>query len=81
VPRNISQRELRNDSGEIMRQVEAGESFIVTRNGVPTAQLVPLKRRAWVPRNELVASAKHLPHLDFARFRADIDAVVDPWVR
>ncbi len=37
----ISQRELRNDSGEVMRRVEAGESFTVTRRGVPVAMLVP----------------------------------------
>src|SRR5664279_5401202 len=29
----IRQRELRNDSGAIMRRVEQGESFVVTRNG------------------------------------------------
>ena len=39
--RTISQRELRNDNAEIMRQVEAGESFVVTRNGKPVADLVP----------------------------------------
>ena len=37
----ISQRELRNDSGAIMRRVEQGESFVVTRNGVPVADLLP----------------------------------------
>ena len=41
MPRTISQRELRNDNAEIMRQVEAGESFVVTRNGKPIADLVP----------------------------------------
>ena len=37
----ISQRQLRNDNAEIMRRVEAGESFVVTRNGRPVADLVP----------------------------------------
>lgn len=37
----ISQRELRNDSGEVMRRVVAGESFTVTRRGVAVADLVP----------------------------------------
>lgn len=80
MPRTISQRELRNDSGAIMRAVEAGESFIVTRNGVPAARLLPLNRRIAVPMDELLASARHLPRMDFARFRADIDAVIDPYV-
>ena len=38
---SIPQRQLRNDNAEIMRRVEAGESFVVTRNGKPVADLVP----------------------------------------
>ena len=37
----ISQREMRNDSGAVLRRVEAGEVLEVTR-GVPVARLVPL---------------------------------------
>lgn len=40
--RSISQRELRNDNAEVIREVEGGESFTVTRRGVPVARLVPL---------------------------------------
>lgn len=39
--KTISQRELRNDNAQIMRGVEAGEEYIVTRRGVPVARLVP----------------------------------------
>ncbi|MFV0318707.1 MAG: type II toxin-antitoxin system Phd/YefM family antitoxin [Microthrixaceae bacterium] len=42
--RTISQRELRNDSGEIMRALERGESFRVTRRGVPVGILTPATR-------------------------------------
>lgn len=63
-----------------MRAVEAGESFIVTRNGVPLAELRPLERRTAVPRDEVLHAFRGLPRMDFARFRADIDAVVDPWI-
>jgi prevent-host-death family protein len=38
----ISQREMRNDSGEVLRSVAAGESYTVTRNGTPVARIVPL---------------------------------------
>lgn len=38
----IGQRQLRNDNAEIMRRVEAGESFVVTRNGKPVAELRPI---------------------------------------
>ena len=37
----ISQRELRNDNAEIMRGVEEGETYVVTRRGVPIARIVP----------------------------------------
>jgi len=41
MPESIPQRVLRNDNAEIMRRVEAGESFVITRNGTPVADLVP----------------------------------------
>jgi prevent-host-death family protein len=37
----IAQRQLRNDNAEIMRRVENGETFVITRNGKPVADLVP----------------------------------------
>jgi prevent-host-death family protein len=40
--RTISQRELRNDNAAIVRGVEEGESYTITRRGVPVARLVPL---------------------------------------
>ncbi|MGH8859956.1 MAG: type II toxin-antitoxin system Phd/YefM family antitoxin [Jatrophihabitantaceae bacterium] len=42
----ISQRELRYDSGVIMRRVEQGESLTVTRNLTPVADQVPHNRDA-----------------------------------
>ncbi len=38
---SVSQREMRNNSGELLRRVAAGESVLVTNNGVPAAVLVP----------------------------------------
>ncbi|WP_325048230.1 type II toxin-antitoxin system Phd/YefM family antitoxin [Actinomyces sp. Z16] len=38
----IPHRELRNDSAAILRRVEAGESFEITNNGRPVAELVPI---------------------------------------
>lgn len=78
--RTISEQELRNDSGAIMRAVEAGESFVVTRNGVPLARLTPLEKRTEVPVEEILAALRGAPRIDFARFRADIDDVLDPWI-
>lgn len=39
--RTISQRELRNDNARVIRDVAAGESFTITRSGVPVARLGP----------------------------------------
>ncbi|MEO7126525.1 MAG: type II toxin-antitoxin system prevent-host-death family antitoxin [Nakamurella sp.] len=47
--RTISQRELRNDNAEILRGVESGESFTVTRRGVPIARLGPISDDADLP--------------------------------
>lgn len=40
--KTLNQRELRNDSGEVLRLVEQGETFTITRRGVPVAMLGPL---------------------------------------
>ena len=78
----IAQRELRNDNAEVIRRVEAGETFIITRNGVPVAELRPLPagRARIVPRHRLTAAAQRLERLDAARFRSDLDEVADPWL-
>lgn len=44
--KTISQRELRNDNAEVVRGVEAGESYTITRRGVPVACLVPVSADA-----------------------------------
>ena len=73
VNREISQRELRNDSGEIMRRVGEGETFIVTRNGVPVGELSPLRRHRFVAAEAAVAMFRTAPSVDYKRFRADLD--------
>jgi prevent-host-death family protein len=75
--REISQRELRNDSGAIMRGVERGESFTITRNGTPIGRLIPLRRRTFVPRAEVVAAFATAPVLDPEKLRSDLDTAVD----
>jgi prevent-host-death family protein len=74
--KTITQRELRNDSGEIMRALDEGEEFIVTRNGVPVGELRPVRRR-FVGRGRLLRAMRGAPPTDPGRFRADIDSVVD----
>ena len=74
---SITQRELRNDSGEILRRLDQGESFVVTRNGVPVGELIPLRRRQFVPAAAVVAIFRNAPAIDPDRFRADVDAWAD----
>ncbi|HWB71481.1 MAG TPA: hypothetical protein VG452_04620 [Egibacteraceae bacterium] len=76
MTRTITQRELRNQSGEIMRALDRGEHFIVTRNGVPVGELRPVRRR-FVARAVLVEALRTAPTMDAKRFRTDVDQILD----
>lgn len=76
--RVITQRELRNESGAILREVEAGRTVIVSRNGTPVGELRPIRRRRFVPRAAIADAAARAVRVDAGQFRADLDAVVDP---
>jgi prevent-host-death family protein len=77
MARTITQRELRNESGEIMRALDRGESFLVTRNGVPVGELTPIRRRRFVPAEEAVAAFQGAPPIDYTRLRRGLDQLVD----
>jgi len=79
VPKTIAQRELRNDNAKVIEAVAAGESFVVTRNGVPVAELRPIRqtRRTFVPTVELAPFTATGPRIDRERFREDLERVVD----
>ena len=83
MSQEITQRELRNGSGEIMRKLDEGETFIVTRNGVPVGELSPLRRHRFVAAEAAVAMFRGAPGVDYKRFRADLDAAAsqDPTPR
>ena len=52
----ITQRDLRTRSREIMDAVQGGQVFVVTRDGHRIGELVPLRRRRrFVPRAEFAA--------------------------
>ena len=78
-PRIITQRELRNQSAAVLREVEAGRTLIVSRNGTPVGELRPIKRRRFVPRAAIADAAGKAAPIDAMQFRADIDAVIDPY--
>ncbi len=73
--RTISQRELRNDNAEVIRLVESGESFIVTRNGMPVAQLAPLPDRDEAPGLPLSQGARRrVDYTVWPRVRASLSS-------
>lgn len=82
MPRTITQRELRNQSAAIMDAVSEGESFIVTRNGVPVADLRPISRvpKQVVTKAEVIVAFANAPSLDARLFREDLDRLIDQGV-
>lgn len=77
MAREITQRELRNESGKIMRALDRGQSFVVTRNGVPVGELTPLRQRQFLAAEAVVAAFAGAPALELEQFRRDVDAVLD----
>jgi prevent-host-death family protein len=77
MTRIITQRELRNESAAVLREVEAGATVVVTRNGTPVAELRPIRPKRFVLRATLAEGAARSPRIDAARFRADLDALID----
>ena len=75
--RHITQWELRNDFDAILREVQSGQSLIVTRNGTPAAELRPIQPRRFVSRAAIAGAADRAPRINSRRFRADIDAIID----
>jgi len=74
----ITQRDLRMRSREIMDAVEHGQSFTVTRDGHRIGELIPLRqRRRFVPKQEFIAMSRNAPGVELDAFRVDQDAALD----
>jgi prevent-host-death family protein len=52
----VGSRDLRNNTADLLRRVDAGEQIVITRRGDPVASLVPFEqpRRRWLSRADLV---------------------------
>lgn len=76
----IPQKQLRNQVGEVLRRVEAGETLLVTVAGRPVAELRPAHRQRWVGGPALAAVWQGLAPRrldeDLERFGA---AISDPF--
>ena len=73
----ISHRELRNDSGRIMRALDEGQSFIVTRHSQPVGELRPMRRQRLVDAHAVTEVFRNAPPLDHEKFQADLDEAID----
>lgn len=74
----ITQRDLRTRSKEIMDAVQGGQAFTVTRDGHRIGELIPLRRRRrFVPRGEFAAMSRTAPDISPDAFRADQDATAE----
>jgi prevent-host-death family protein len=78
VQPEVSQRDLRMRSKEIMDAVEHGQSFVVTRDGHGIGELIPLHRRPrFVSRAAFAEASRSAPAIDLATFRKDQQAAYD----
>lgn len=73
----ISQRELRNESGRIMRALVEGETFTITRNGEPVGELSPLRRHRFIRAEAAVELFRTAAPVDYSSLRSDLDAAAD----
>jgi antitoxin (DNA-binding transcriptional repressor) of toxin-antitoxin stability system len=76
MSRRITQRELRNESGRIMRALDNGKSFTVTRNGVPVGEPIPVRPRVFVAAEVVAAAFRRAPRIAYMRLRKDLDAAI-----
>jgi prevent-host-death family protein len=72
---NVTIRELRNKGGEVVERASRGEQITITRAGEPVASLRPLDMRP-LAADVLLSRWRHLPTVDPAGLRADIDDIL-----
>jgi antitoxin (DNA-binding transcriptional repressor) of toxin-antitoxin stability system len=75
MARDINQLQLRDETGEIMKGLDRGETFVVTRLGVPVGELTPLGGHRFVSANTVIGVFRNAPSVDMAQHRTDLDRV------
>lgn len=74
----VASRELRNNTADVLRRVQAGEEITITVRGKPVAQVVPLDshRKRRLTFEELFRRFDNLPGEPDPTFAEDMD-----WIR
>lgn len=73
---SVPVRDLRNNSAALLKRVQQGESVVVTKDGEPVAEVIPL-RRTPLHRDQLVLRWAAIPPIDAEQFRHDVDEMLD----
>jgi len=72
---DVTIRELRNHGGDVVDRAARGEQITITRSGTPVAELRAL--RPPLSAGVLVGRWRHLPYVDPAALRNDVDRFLD----
>jgi prevent-host-death family protein len=63
MAKTITLREANQTFSRVVREVEAGEEFTITRNGEPVARLVPVRRERVLSPEQEAARARALERM------------------
>jgi len=75
-----SLRELNVHGSALARRAQAGETIVITDRGRPIAELVPhTSVIRFAHRDQVLADLTGLARESFAEFRAQLDALADPY--
>lgn len=73
---DVSVRQFVADSGAITRGLRQGRTYTLTLNGEPLAEMIPIRRRRAVPKEEVLAIFATAPVVDGDELHADLDRAV-----
>lgn len=81
---SISVGQLRQNPTQMLREVKAGATYVVTDHGEPVADVSAHRRTRWLPAEELDALLRELAadeawSQEIAADRGDVD-MDDPWL-
>ena len=71
----ISQADLRDRSDEIVRALEKGRSYLLTRDGRPVGEMNPVNRYL-VDVKTVIAGMADAPPVNYKKFREDLDRIL-----
>ncbi|MCE6999524.1 PhdYeFM domain-containing protein [Saccharothrix sp. S26] len=86
----ISEQDFYDNPHEVLEAVEAGETYQITQDGEQILELSPPTQRRGLVTAEVIERLKHLPRVDYAQMRREVDEFFgnedrlgddDPWER